>query len=67
MLNFFKRKRVETVPFDEQLRVLAKCGINLSPNVAPEALLHSFSREDYEKTPYRLLLCVMGGEAEHES
>lgn len=67
MLNFFKRKRPEIVRFDEQLRVLANCGINLSANVAPDALFHSFSREDYEKDPYRLLLCVMGGEAEHES
>jgi len=67
VLNFFKRKRTQTVSLEEQLRILASCGINLSPNVAPEALLLSYSREAYEKDPYELLLCVMGNEAEDES
>ncbi len=67
MFDFFKRKTAKTVSFEEQLRVLAKCGINLCHNVAPEALLESFEREKYEKEPYRLLLSAMGNEAETES
>lgn len=67
MINFFKRKSSQTVSFDEQLRVLADCGISLSENVAPEALLESYAREEYEKNPFQLLLSVMGGEAEVES
>jgi hypothetical protein len=67
MFNFFKRKNAPCVPFDEQLRVLADCGISLSQNVRPESLLESFSREEFEKQPFQLLLCAMGGEAEVES
>ena len=66
MFDFFKRKGTQTIPFEDQLKVLADCGITLSPSVSPEALLQSFSREEYEKSPYRLLMCVMGGEGESE-
>ena len=52
MQNFFNGMRSETVPLDEQLRVLADCGINLSHTVAPEALFHSCSREEFEDDPY---------------
>ncbi len=51
--------------FEEQLRVLAECGIFLSASVTPDLLLRSFSREQYEQDPYRLLLSVMGGEPEY--
>ena len=44
VFNFFKRKSGLTVPFDEQLRVLADCGISLCKNVAPEALLESATK-----------------------
>jgi hypothetical protein len=60
-------KRRARPSFEEQIRVLAECGIVLSPAVRPESLLVSFPREAYEKDPFRLLLCVMGGEAEDES
>jgi hypothetical protein len=48
------------VTLEEQLRVLAECGICLLPAVTPDALTRSFSRQQYEQEPYRLLLCVMG-------
>ncbi len=36
MFNFLKRKGAQTVTFDEQLRVLANCGISLSENVTSD-------------------------------
>jgi hypothetical protein len=54
------------VPLDEQLRVLADCGISLAPSVAIETLTRPFSRELYEKEPYRILLSAMGDEADGE-
>jgi len=67
MFGLFKDKETGTASFEEQLKVLAKGGILLHPRVVPEALLYSFSRAEYEKDPYRLLLCVMGQEAEEQS
>jgi len=63
MLRFFRRKQQKR-SFEEQLRVLAGCGVDLNMGVRGESLLHSFSREQFEAEPFRLLLCVMGGEAE---
>jgi hypothetical protein len=56
----------DLVPLDEQLRVLADCGISLAPSVAIETLTRPFSRELYEKEPYRILLSAMGDEADGE-
>ncbi|HEY2013292.1 MAG TPA: hypothetical protein VGH38_07305 [Bryobacteraceae bacterium] len=67
MFGLFKRKRRGSVPFQEQLRVLEKGGIALDSRVHPESLLLSHSREKFENDPYRLLLCVLGGEAEDET
>ena len=59
--------RRSPVGFEEQLEDLAACGIRLAPGVSPEALLVSSDREAFGRDPYRLLLCVMGGEAEDET
>lgn len=48
----------------EQLRMLAECGIRLSPAVAPEYISSRFSSKGSEKDSYRLLLCALGGEIE---
>jgi len=55
------------VPFDEQLRVLADCGITVSASTKPEYLAGLSSGKDFEDEPYSLLLCVMGDEAEDQS
>jgi hypothetical protein len=60
-------KRRPRISFEEQLRVLAECGMALPPSVRPESLFVSFPREAYEKDPFRLLLCLLGSEAEDES
>ena len=64
MLDLFKRKPQKHVPFEDQVRVLENCGVALRPGVACERLLQSFSREQFEADPFRLLLCAMGEEAE---
>jgi hypothetical protein len=56
-------KKRKHVSFEEQVRVLESCGIRLNPGVRCESLLQSLSRERMEGEPFRLLLCVMGGEA----
>ena len=44
--------------------MLEQGGIALNAAVPKDSLLLSYSREQFEKDPYRLLLGVMGGEAE---
>jgi hypothetical protein len=54
---------VSEVPtLEEQFRVLASCGVRLSAGATPEAVLAEHPREVFEKTPFRLLLAVLGGE-----
>lgn len=60
------RKEPIRVPLNEQLLVLAECGISLAASVTPDVLTRSLSRESYEGEPYRLLLCIMGAETEAE-
>jgi hypothetical protein len=67
MFGLFNRKRSGSVSLEDQLRVLDKGGIALESCVRPESLMLSYSREQFEKDPYRLLLCVLGREAEDES
>jgi hypothetical protein len=50
------------VALERQLSALAKCGVALAPSATIEALLEEFSRENYEKDPYRLLLCALGND-----
>jgi hypothetical protein len=57
----------DSIPLEDQLRVLTDCGIKLAPFITPEYLAHAVSGGGYEKDPYLLLLCVLGGEAEGES
>ena len=67
MFGLLKRKVRGSVPLEEQLQILEKGGIALDSRVRPESLMLFYSREQFEKDPYRLLLCVLGGEAENES
>ena len=60
IFDLLKRGHSDHPSFEQQLRVLQKGGIALAPGIAPEALLESFSREEFERTPYRLLLSTMG-------
>jgi|SRR3989338_3951178 len=60
MLNLFKRKKT----LEEQIQILAKCGICLNAGTTIDDLLAVFDRTEYEKNPFTMLMAVMGGEKE---
>jgi len=64
MWNPFGPKRPATVPLDDQLRVLAECGIPLAAGVSLSVLTRGFGLAAFETDPYRLVLTAMGGEVE---
>lgn len=51
---------------EQQLATLSNCGINLDDGITIEDMLYSFSREEYEKRPFDLVLFVLGVEVERE-
>lgn len=55
-----------TVPLEAQLQALAGYGIRTNDGVAIDDLLYRFRREQYEKQPYKLLLCALGSESERD-
>jgi hypothetical protein len=52
---------------EEQLRVLAECGISLAPSVSPASLPKSLALASGGNEVYSDLLCAMGDEAEGEA
>jgi hypothetical protein len=62
--DIFRRKL--SVSLEEQLENLSCAGIHLKPEFNVETLLESWNREEYEKSPYELLLYRLGGELERE-
>jgi hypothetical protein len=60
MFNLFKFKK--KITFEEQLENLKRVGINVEENITDSMLLEEFSRKEYEKDPYNLLLCALGSE-----
>jgi hypothetical protein len=57
------RKRIS---LEEQLAILASCGIRLKQNMTPDHILMSIDREALEEEGFLLLLTIMGGEVEEE-
>lgn len=60
----FSRRQPAPVPLEEQLAVLASCGIRLRAGVPTESLLQAMPREAYESNPYRELLGELGDQDE---
>lgn len=60
----FTRRPPAPVPLEEQLAVLASCGIRLRPGVTTDSLLRALPREYYESNPYHELLGEMGDQDE---
>jgi len=56
--------RRQAVPLEEQLAVLAACGIRPRPGVTAESLLRAVPPGTYESKPYVPLLSVLGAEEE---
>jgi len=52
------------LPLNEQLRILAECGIRLAAGVDTDALTRSFDESQFEADPFRLALTAMGNQAE---
>jgi hypothetical protein len=63
LFSFLNRHPESEVSLEQQIRILSSCGINLKPGISPDSLLSSFSREAFQKDPYRLLLAVLGDES----
>ncbi len=66
MWPFKKQPLVPRTPLEEQLRILANCGVKLRGEFTADHLLESFPRKEYEKDPFNLALLTMGGELERE-
>lgn len=52
------------IPFEEQLQNLAGCGIKLRSEFLPEILFEDWTKEEFEKEPFELLLIALGDEKE---
>jgi len=52
------------VSLEDQIEVLASCGITLNSGITIDHLLTSFDRGTYESNPYKLLVAMMGGPLE---
>jgi hypothetical protein len=54
------------ISLEEQLSMLASCGIHMKPEFTVDTLLESFPRDKYETSHYIGLLIRLGGELERE-
>jgi hypothetical protein len=52
----------KAVPLDEQLRILAECGVRPAPGVEPGALTRILTPAQLETDPFSLTLTMLGGE-----
>jgi hypothetical protein len=57
-------KRNSLITLEEQLAALEKLGLRLDEGVSIDDVLYSFSREQYEKQPFDLILFILGAEVE---
>ena len=56
----------ESMKLEDQISALAEIGISLNEGVSVDDLLLSYSREEYESSPFNLILFVYGMEIEEE-
>jgi hypothetical protein len=54
------------ISLEEQLELLAECGVHLRPGFSVDTLLESFDREKYEERPFIGAVIRLGGELERE-
>lgn len=57
---------VGSVPLEQQLSNLAELGLKADEGITISDFLYSFSREEFEQSPYDLVLFVLGVEVERE-
>lgn len=56
----------DAVPLEQQLETLGRLGLKLNDGITIDDLLYSFSREEYERRSYSLLLFALGIDVERE-
>lgn len=66
MFSLF-RKNPSSVPLEQQLKALADCGVNLSPEATVDDLFMFRSRAEHEAMPYKELIPTLGYEMERDS
>jgi hypothetical protein len=54
------------VTLEQQLETLSQFGLKLNEGVTLDDLLYSWSRDEYEKQPFDLILFMLGSEVERE-
>ncbi len=59
--GLFSRKPA-SVPLEDQLRILGECGISVRRGITVDDFLVSWSREEYERDPFKLALFMLGSE-----
>jgi hypothetical protein len=62
MIRLFRRRTGPSL--EEQLQILAECGIRSRPGITTDHLLRSGDRALFEADPFRLAAVRLGGEAE---
>jgi hypothetical protein len=63
-MSLLRRLMNRNMSLYAQLDTLAECGIALRDGVGPEELLTRHSDRDYETSPFKLLLSVLGAESD---
>ena len=70
MFSLFRKKPAAVplpVTLEQQLEVLAGCGIVLGPEATLEDILSHHTRQEYEAVPYKELIPVLGFEIERDA
>ena len=65
-MSLLRRLLVRNMLLGRQLEVLAICGVRPNRDVELADLLAGHSESEYERSPFRLLLCVLGGNSHRE-
>lgn len=62
-MSLLRRLIVRNMLLDRQLELLATCGVRPNPGVGLPDLLAHHRESEYERSPFKLLLCVLGSES----
>ncbi len=63
-MGWFKKSK--HLALEDQLDALADLGIQLNPGITIDDMLYSYPREEFERTPFEVVLFVLGIEVERK-
>lgn len=63
-MSLFRRLLNRNLPLYAQLDTLAECGVVPNPGIGPAELLGLHGEREYETSPFKLLLSVLGTESQ---